>query len=217
MFFDVDTKKLNALAEYVNATFSEYTYSSTITRIMMNEFGPTLIKQQWRITRGASKVVLVNKKKNFVIKFTSGDYQRYVKAEALIYEEAKKRGLDMFFPTTELVPGTSIVLQRKIDFSVNDIPEEFLLKIRRQIKTVNNRIINSMMDDIYDAQVSNKRQVNYRWLSLIVVLYGKKKVGELVQLIKDCHINDLHDDNIGYLKGRPIFLDFSGFDGQEVK
>lgn len=212
MSFNVDMTRINALKEYLDGLLPYCDGNRDIKFDMESNYHDILSNEGWNIYYGASKFVLINHKKDFVIKFSTTEYKNYVRAEAVIYKEAIKRGLDMLFPETELVPGTDIVLQRKVDFSVSYAPNEFFRKICRQTQTVNTEIIDDMRHDILMAQRVNERTVNFRWLSLIVVLYGKKKIRELVQLIEDFDINDLHEDNIGFLNGRPVFLDFSGFD-----
>ena len=50
------------------------------------------------------------------------------------------------------------------------------------------------------------------WCISLVENYGVEKAKEVMKYLKKMNITDLHNGNIGYRNGKPIILDYSGFD-----
>lgn len=174
---------------------------------------------EYRLCDGASKLCIVPKHANFVIKWSylSEDYdEAYDWDEALeevsIYNKAVEAGLGMFFPKTEVfcaINGISFVIQEKVDFSALNTPNSKENKYKYQTRTVSPIIIEKM-DNCF-CQMKRGRELNPLWASMAIVLYGKRKCKALCKFIVENSINDLHYSNIGYLKDKPIILDFSGY------
>ena len=171
---------------------------------------------EYRVQDGASKLCIVPKHADFVIKwsttrYTSGDYNEAYD-EVLIYKKAVKAGLEMFFPKTEVLcitGGVIFVIQEKIDFSVRNIPYNKENKYIYRTKTASKIIVNKM-DNCF-CSVYRGRSLNAIWARMAIVIYGKKKCKTLCKFIIENDINDLHSSNIGYLKDKPVILDFSGY------
>lgn len=172
---------------------------------------------EYRIQEGATKLCIVPKNADFVIKWSityyddSDDWDEALE-EVSIYNKAVKAGLEMFFPKTEVfctVNGITFVIQEKIDFSALNTPNSKENKYKYQIKTVSPIIIEKMDNCFY--QMKRGRELNPLWASMAIVLYGKRKCKALCKFIIENSINDLHYSNIGYLKDKPIILDFSGY------
>ena len=171
---------------------------------------------EYRVCGGASKLCIVPKHSNFVIKwsisysFEEGYDEAY--DEVLIYEKAVKAGLEMFFPKTEVFctyNGVIFVIQDKIDFSSLNTPSAIEDRYLYKTKTVSPAIIEKMEDRF--SSIVRGRDLDTLWASMAIVLYGKKKCKALCRFVIENEINDLHRSNIGYLKNRPIILDFSGY------
>ena len=171
---------------------------------------------EYRVCDGASKLCIVPKHSNFVIKwsvsysFEEGYDEAY--DEVLIYEKAVKAGLEMFFPKTEVFctyNGVIFVIQEKIDFSTSNAPTSKENRYTHKTKTVSPAIVNKMDNCFF--QMKRGRTLNPLWASMAIVLYGKRRCKALCKFIIENDINDLHGSNIGYLKDKPIILDFSGY------
>ncbi len=171
----------------------------------------------YRVSDGASKLCIIPKDADFVVKWTSNpcsfdkDYDEAYD-EVLIYQKAVKAGLEMFFPKTEVLltnNGVIFVIQDKIDFSSLNTPSAIEDRYLYKTKTVSPAIIEKM-EDCFSSMVRG-RDLDTTWASMVIVLYGKKKCKALCRFIIENEINDLHRSNIGYLKNRPIILDFSGY------
>lgn len=171
---------------------------------------------EYRVCDGASKLCIVPKHSNFVIKwsiscsFEEGYDEAY--DEVFIYQRAVKAGLEMFFPKTEVFctyNGVIFVIQEKTDFSTYDIPMSKENRYSHKTRTVSPAIVEKMDNCFY--QMRRGRELNPLWASMAIVLYGKRKCKALCRFIIENDINDLHGSNIGYLKDKPIILDFSGY------
>lgn len=172
------------------------------------------------ISKGASKLCVVPKNTTFVVKWTTGydaeDFDEAMK-EVFYYAEAVKAGVGMFFPKTELwEKGTEInfVYQEKIDFSCYEAPQPKRRRYAHCARCVSPARLDNIQNDLDKAARlagGYSRDIDNLWKSMALVLYGKKKVKALCQFVIDHRINDLHSSNIGYLRDRPVILDFSGY------
>lgn len=167
--------------------------------------------------QGASKLCLVFKKEDFVIKWTREDSWKFSKEEAMkeceIYQKAKEQGLEMLFPSTEFfgeINGIKFVIQEKIDYSCEDCPSTTREKYKKISKTATEKIFTKMQKG-FRVNSCYDRDLDSLWASMVITLYGKKVCKKLCAFIKENRINDLHTSNLGYKKNRPIILDFSGY------
>lgn len=171
----------------------------------------------YQVCDGASKICIVPKYADFVIKWStsclSGE-EGYDEAydEVLIYEKAVREGLEMFFPKTEIlctIGGINFVVQEKIDFSALNTPRNKDSKYLYKTKTVSPAIIDKI--DTRFQSIRRGRSIDTTWASMAIVIYGKRKCKALCKFVIENGINDLHLSNIGYLKDKPVILDFSGY------
>lgn len=178
-------------------------------------------RKYW-VKTGASKICVVSRNKavNFVIKFSYGDDMGEVDEaiqEAEIYADAKVKGLDMFFPKTEIMENPScykrIVYQERVEDTVNSIGEQEYNQYYRMTKTVTDKIVNKVIREFLKGCTNgrNSRHADEMWVKMALSIYGKKIVKSLCNFVIEHEINDLHCNNLGYLHDRPVFLDFSGF------
>lgn len=172
---------------------------------------------EYQVCDGASKICIVPKHADFVIKWStsclSGE-EGYDEAydEVLIYEKAIREGLEMFFPKTEIlctIGGINFVVQEKIDFSALNTPRNKDSKYLYKTRTVSPAIIDKI--DTCFQSIRRGRSIDTTWASMAIVIYGKRKCKALCKFVIENGINDLHLSNIGYLKDKPVILDFSGY------
>lgn len=172
---------------------------------------------EYQVCDGASKICIVPKNADFVIKWStsclSGE-EGYDEAydEVLIYEKAVREGLEMFFPKTEIlctIEGINFVVQEKIDFSALNTPRNKDSKYLYKTRTVSPAIIDKI--DTCFQSIRRGRSIDTTWASMAIVIYGKRKCKALCKFVIENGINDLHLSNIGYLKDKPVILDFSGY------
>ena len=172
---------------------------------------------EYRLCDGASKLCIVPKHADFVVKWSTAyctneeDYDEAYE-EVLIYQKATKVGLEMFFPKTEVlctVNGVVFVVQEKIDFSAINTPRSKEDKYLYKTRTVSPAIIDKI--DTCFQSIRRGRSIDTTWASMAIVIYGKRKCKALCKFVIENGINDLHLSNIGYLKDKPVILDFSGY------
>ena len=172
---------------------------------------------EYQVCDGASKMCIVPKNADFVVKWSTAyfanekDYDEAYE-EVLIYQKATKAGLEMFFPKTEVlctVNGVVFVVQEKIDFSALNTPRNKESKYIYKTKTVSPAIIDKI--DTCFQSIHRGRSIDTTWASMAIIIYGKRKCKTLCKFVIENGINDLHSSNIGYLRDRPVILDFSGY------
>ena len=166
------------------------------------------------VSDGATKICLIFKDWPFVIKWSfENNDDAFI--EAKIYADAVENNIQQFFPATKLLfehNGVKFILQEKVDASVYD---GFSGKERDRVttitKTVSGRIVKKVQQTCLKASPKNRRTLDNTWVAMAISLYGKKTCKSLCEFIVENHINDLHEDNIGYKNDRPIILDFAGY------
>lgn len=165
-------------------------------------------------TEGASKLCLVFKDEDFVIKWSNDDRYDESMKEAELYQKAKEKNLEKFFPETEIfaeINGITFIRQEKISFSCSNLPVHKRRKYHDMTKTGSDKVVSKMAHEFKAAAPRYRRNLDNLWAKMALVLYGKKACKALCDFIVENHINDLHEDNIGYKNDRPIILDFAGY------
>ena len=184
------------------------------------------------LASGVSKVAIIPKEKNYVIKIPYyGVYRKsngikcfdpyfssisksgdYCKSEEIIYNKAKANGLDTFFAEIEQIgkiKSIPIYVQRKAVifedvYYPEDDEEENLNEHEISIfKTITTKY-SDLVEDEY---------LPISWMKDFICSYGELAFDKLYNFLSDNNIQDLHGGNIGYISERPILVDFSGFEG----
>ena len=184
------------------------------------------------LASGVSKVAIIPKEKNYVIKIPYyGKYRKsngikcfdpyfssiskssdYCKSEEIIYNKAKANGLDTFFAEIEqigTIKSIPIYVQRKAVifedvYYPEDDEEENLNEHEISIfKTITTKY-SDLVEDEY---------LPISWMKDFICSYGELAFDKLYNFLSDNNIQDLHSENIGYICERPVLVDFSGFEG----
>ena len=184
------------------------------------------------LASGVSKVAIIPKGKNYVIKIPYyGKYRKsngikcfdpyfssiskssdYCKSEEIIYNKAKANGLDTFFAEIEQIgkiKSIPIYVQRKAVifedvYYPEDDEEENLNEHEISIfKTITTKY-SDLVEDEY---------LPISWMKDFICSYGEFASDKLYNFLSDNNIQDLHSENIGYICERPVLVDFSGFEG----
>ena len=184
------------------------------------------------LASGVSKVAIIPKEKNYVIKIPYyGVYRKsngikcfdpyfssiskssdYCKSEEIIYNKAKANGLDTFFAEIEQIgkiKSTPIYVQRKAVifedvYYPEDDEEENLNEHEISIfKTITTKY-SDLVEDEY---------LLLSWMKDFICSYGELAFDKLYNFLSDNNIQDLHSENIGYICEKPVLVDFSGFEG----
>ena len=184
------------------------------------------------LASGVSKVAIIPKEKNYVIKIPYyGKYRKsngikcfdpyfssiskssdYCKSEEIIYNKAKANGLDTFFAEIKQIgkiKSIPIYVQRKAVifedvYYPEDDEEENLNEHEISIfKTITTKY-SDLVEDEY---------LPLSWMKDFICSYGELAFDKLYNFLSDNNIQDLHSENIGYICERPVLVDFSGFEG----
>lgn len=124
----------------------------------------------------------------------------YCRVELLIYEEAKSENLDFLFAPTSFIGY------------VKDHP----IYIQPICEPYSKRYPKDQKKESVDSAKKTCKEKNYycfnaNWLADVLECYGEEIFNKFCQFIQDEKINDLHSDNIGYCRGKPVLFDYSGF------
>lgn len=174
--------------------------------------------KDFAVADGVSKCCIIFHNASFVIKFRKGNEYQEEENECLreiqLYKIAKEAGLEMFFPATEFlgkIKETYFTIQQKIDFSVSDCSYNKMNKYENICKTVKPKTIDKMRQGFKINNCDYNRILDSLWASMVISIYGKKLCKKLCNFIQENRINDLHNDNIGYLNDKPVLIDFAGY------
>lgn len=207
----------NAVSSYQNAD-EDITDTENLGRHLRDYFRTRGVYCEYDC--GCSKGVIVFASMPFVIKFDSWDENEGQRGsecqrELAIYREAVKRGLECFFPETEFLcyaADVNFYLQQKIDCQDAHIKTlQYRNAIQKINRTVSGKIVSKFQSYLENEAPFYVRNISVRWIAAVISLYGKKKAFELENFIIEMGINDMHGNNVGWYKKKPVILDFSGY------
>lgn len=181
---------------------------------------------------GATKAVIVPDNENFVIKipFNVSDgyydedehewdseeellngnddnrfYWDYCLQEVLVYRAARRAGVAKAFAQTKLighVKGRPIYIQPKVEHDRLPYPIDWDSKEYLESTHKTTRIV----------RAADAPSIPEVWAYTAYHYYGEAFFTKLINFLGDHpHINDLHGDNTGFLRGRPVLCDYSGY------
>ena len=184
------------------------------------------------LASGVSKVAIIPKEKNYVIKIPYyGKYRKsngikcfdpyfssiskssdYCKSEEIIYNKAKANGLDTFFAEIEQIgkiKSIPIYVQRKaVIFEDVYYPEDDEEENLNEREVLIFKTITTKYSDLVEDEY-----LPISWMKDFICSYGELAFDKLYNFLSDNNIQDLHSENIGYICERPVLVDFSGFEG----
>lgn len=211
---DILTEAVREYQDKENSTTETYELGNSLCSFFKKKGFPC------NYAEGCSKGVVVFSNMPFVIKFDSWDDSENERGhecgrELEIYNEAVKRGLACFFPKTEYLcwaADVNFYLQQKIDCQDADIYDwEYLKAIKTINQTVSDKMVNKFQKYLEQNSSFYVRHISRRWIAAVISLYGKKKAFQLEDFIIEMRINDMHRNNVGWYKKKPVILDFSGY------
>ena len=184
------------------------------------------------LASGVSKVAIIPKEKNYVIKIPYyGKYRKsngikcfdpyfssisksgdYCKSEEIIYNKAKANGLETFFAEIEQIgkiKSIPIYVQRKaVIFEDVYYPEDDEEENLNEHEISIFKTITAKYSDLVEDEY-----LPLSWMKDFICSYGELAFDKLYNFLSDNNIQDLHSENIGYISERPVLVDFSGFEG----
>lgn len=162
---------------------------------------------------GATRWCFVFPNDNFVYKiprFYSVSYD-YCAREVRNYDIAKEYRVERILLQIEIAAslenGIRIYKQQKFDFDHYQSDYSFRRKIESKCGNTTGKASRKSRWHCYDSDI------NPLWYNRMVQLYGKKFARSFEKFTHKVLLNDLHQKNIGWIHGKPIILDFAGYNG----
>jgi len=153
---------------------------------------------------GATKICLVPADGDFVFKINIVDecYRDYCEDEADNYTAAVSAGKDKYF------------LETRYFKTLNECGVCFAIYIQPKIEEISSEIDSDdekslVKSSWYDSPAAE--DMSPAWVSNFIKEYGETEFNELLDFCDQCHINDLHSGNIGYVGGHPVIFDYAGY------
>lgn len=203
---------------------SEYTFRDNILETFREQY-----KHSWYYETGASKLVIIPDAQNFVIKIPFEGYHPeaewddeeceyyecdfehfygadtdnewdYCEVEATRYELSKTYGVEECFAKCQKVAeidGYPIYMQEKAEMYN-------CLDTSKHTEEDKKSVSKICSENCYNC-------FNADWLSDVFNYFGEKIFYVFMQFLSDFNVNDLHSGNIGYINGRPVLIDYSGW------
>ena len=166
-----------------------------------------------RVYWGATRWCFVFPNDNFVYKIPrlySVSYD-YCAREVHNYNIAKEYRVEKVLLEIEhivtLENDIKIYKQQKFDFDHDQANYAFKDKIASKCENTVGKAFKKSRLHCYDSDI------NFLWYSRMVQLYGKKFARSFEKFTHEVLLNDLHQKNIGWIHGKPIILDFAGYNG----
>jgi hypothetical protein len=169
---------------------------------------------------GATRFVIWDDSWRSVLKMNlSNEYNEvdYCQLEVSNYQEACEMGIEKILLETrklaEIGNGDGIYIQTRYDSDYSRLSTSQKQKLERMTrKIVRCEIFERSKKHCYD---------NYRisdiWYARAYQLYGKKFMKRFEEWTTTLKIGDLHRNNVGFLNGQPILLDYAGYFGNRAR
>ena len=204
--YSKDVTKLLDYIAGITEDMMEYDGENDLDSYTTNFFGEDVL---FDFEEGCSKKVIVFSDLGFVIKFDNcGDSER----EVDLYNAAVDYGLADCFPTTRLLcyhNGYQWVYQEIANafyFSRKQSEEK-----AKQLK-VNEEALEMIWNITNDISNCTRTDcLSKVWLKIAINYFGYSHIGKLARFIQTNRINDLHNGNVGFVKDRPVLIDFCGY------
>ena len=163
--------------------------------------------------QGATRAAFVFRDFDEVIKvpLLNETKHNYCELEVRNYKSAVEYGVDQlllpiaYFDTCEC--GLPLYFQPKYRFTTDEMNRNWWKKKRQSQllrEVIDTGIIENLVQNCYRSRVS------YQWLTFVYLTYGKAFTKRFIRWTNDHKINDLHANNTGFLKRKPIILDYAG-------
>lgn len=163
----------------------------------------------YTIYGGAEKICFVNEHRDWVIKLDCWSDDRNCVIESNNYREAEKRHLDRYFAETHFlanVGGLDFFIQKKATISESHNESVLCDYISEYVLDRSCYEDDCDFNDAIAAEEENMDDED----RIRGMFDGSPDVEDLVDLINDLRINDLHSGNWGVINGNTVITDFAG-------
>lgn len=164
---------------------------------------------------GASRLCIVLPNDDEVVKmpYLSNCHIDYNEREYHNWKAAKDYGIQkVLLPTRyfgEYDNGMNIYIQKKYSWATCDSKIQWM--DRKMRSTSFRRILDCQA--FIDVRYNIGDCIAKEWLAFVWCYYGRRFVESFLEWKNACEVTDLHNGNTGFLHGKPILLDYAGYDG----
>ena len=184
---------------------------------------------EYELHEGSSKLVFIPKDENYVIKipYTGDSYTDendniidytfahanpeskkfrwdYCLAETLLWRNAKRSKVHHAFAKERIlgfINNHPIYIQQRAEVYAES----------NKYNSASNKERNKTLSCCYKHNVRIFQEEGVSWQSDMLEYYGQNIFLKIMHFIEDFKISDLHESNLGYIDGRPVIIDYSGF------
>lgn len=105
--------------------------------------------------------------------------------------------------------GSDIYVQPKFTYANSDMNRNQHKELKKKLGSAReSRAMRRSWNKLYYC-------MDDTWYARVLQLYGKKFLASFEKFSNDAKLNDLHNGNIGWRNGRPIILDYAGYQGHK--
>lgn len=132
-----------------------------------------------------------------------GDGNDYCFSEVVLYNMARHERVQKAFCKTKVIGninGQKIYMQERATplcscnkKNFKEYSNDYLINLRKSCKSKGYSVFNT------------------EWIALAIDYYGEKIFNKIMTFIKENGIDDLHNENIGFIGNRPVILDYAGW------
>lgn len=189
-------------------------------RVLYSEFKKAFpLNTTIKMGTGCTKGVLIFPEYGFVIKIpyicyedeylcgSQGDIEwDYCSAEVKYYKDALQNNVEQCFLPLEQID----IIDNIYGIYIQPIATTYLETEEKNFPSKRTK------DSVERAkQICSEKYCtcfNSNWLGDIISYYGEKMCSELLTFCEVENIDDLHNENIGYVDNRPVIIDYGNFD-----
>jgi len=166
----------------------------------------------FRIREGEEKYCLIHKELDFVIKLNKREDSDSCEREAKAYQSGAEYRIQQVLLPCILYHtnqhGIKFYSQPKIHKVSNDLNRFEAQRLEHIGRSLSTKKLMAIEQSLY-----RDKDIDTTWLRMVYILYGRKFLQSLAEWININQVNDLHRNNLGFVKQKPVIMDYSGYHG----
>ena len=159
------------------------------------------------IKYGSTKAVICLSNNDWVLKIPFTNFKiDYCNLEETNYCAAKREGFEDFMAETHYLmdfKGIPCYIMRKAEVGLNFLREDMYSCLIKEGNSEEYAVYNSELNCSDEEYVED----------LLGFHYDHKRLDDFLDFCSENEINDIHTDNVGYIDGRLVVIDYSGYHG----
>lgn len=165
------------------------------------------MESEVEIKYGSTKAVICLPNNEWVLKIPFSDYEfNYCSLEEKNYISAKREGFEDFMAETHYLMdfnGAPCYIMKKAEVGFDLLKKDMYSCLIEEGNSEEYARYNSELNCSGDEYVEN----------LLGFHYDRKRLDNFLDFCEENDINDIHTGNVGYINGRLVVIDYSGYHG----